>query len=262
MPFFSSRQCTEPAQVVLKAVGDKTFQITSAFWYRIPAGFTKKYLPDSPLIEVRAHQGKATTDLASVPSFLWGVLASYGPHLMPALLHDQRCEDVRLAKEAGEGDLFLLRGKADYEFRKALAESGVGRVRRRVFWAGVAFGKYLAYGRLRGLLLLAPHVGIGIAAQVGLVLSLAGHGWLGLERRDFALVLALSLLASAAWWRDWSLPFTAILIGPLLVSLIVVTYVVTSIIFITDGAEKAPATIRRIWKALARRDKTRAAVTS
>ncbi|GGM75184.1 hypothetical protein GCM10011609_08910 [Lentzea pudingi] len=250
MPFFSSKQCTEPAQAALKVLGDKTFQITSSFWYRIPAGFTKKYLPDSPLIEVRAHQGKATTDLASVPSFLWGVLASYGPHLMPALLHDQRCEDVRIAKKAGEGNPFLLRSKADYEFRKALAEAGVGRVRRRVFWAGVAFGKYLSYGRGRGLL-LAPHVVIGMAAQVGLLLSLFGVRWMDREPRDFAVVLGLALLASAAWWRDWSLPFVAILAGPLLVSLIVFTYVVTIIVFFTDGAEQAPATIRKLWTALA-----------
>ena len=34
---------------------------------------------------------KAPTDLASVPSIMWGIVASYGDHTMPALLHDTLC---------------------------------------------------------------------------------------------------------------------------------------------------------------------------
>lgn len=251
MPFYSNEECTEPAQVTLRTAGHKTFQVTSSFWYRFPEGFAKKYLPDSRAVEVLEHKGKDTTDLASVPSFLWGVLASYGPQLLPALLHDQRCEDVRKAKKRGRRGLFLMRSKADYEFRKALADVGVGRVRRRVFWAGVALGKYAHYGRVRGLLLLAPHLAIGMAAMTGVVLSLFGVDWFGWDTRDLGIVLGAAVIASAAWWRDWSLPVVAILAGLLLAALIVFTYAVMAVVFFTDGVEQAPATIRKVWTAVA-----------
>lgn len=250
MPFYSNEECTEPARVTLRTAGHKTFQITSSFWYRYPESFTTKYLPGTEAVEVRAHQGKDTTDLASVPSFLWGVLASYGPQLLPALLHDQRCEDVRRAKRNGERGLFLMRSKADYEFRKALADVGVGRVRRRVFWAGVALGKYARHGRARGLLLLAPHLAIGMAAMTGVVLSLFGVDWFGWDTRDLGIVLGAALIASAAWWRDWSLPVVAILAGPLLAALVVFTYAVMAVVFFTDGAEQTPVTVRKIWTAV------------
>lgn len=252
MPFYRDHKCKDPAQVVLRTAGHKTFQITSSFWYQYPEGFSKKYRNGGTGVEVRTHRGKATTDLASVPSFLWGVLASYGPQLLPALLHDQRCEDIREAKLQGQHGLFRMRSKADYEFRKALADVGVGRVRRRVFWAGVAAGKYAGYGRFR-CALLALHIGTGIGALCGLVLSRFGVHWFDWDTRDFGIVLALALIASAGWWRDWSLPVVAILAGPLLAAVVVFTYAVMFVVFFTDGVEQAPATIRKIWQAAARK---------
>lgn len=251
MPFYNNDKCEEPAQVTLKTAGHKTFQITSSFWYQYPDGFTTKYRDGATGVQIRAHEGKSTTDLASVPSFLWGVLASYGPQLLPSLLHDQRCEDVRAAKARGEDGLFQMRSRADYEFRKALADVKVGRVRRRVFWTGVAMAKYLGYGRIRAVP-LAAHIGVGVAALTGLVSSMFGTHWFGWETGDFGIVLGLTLIASVAWWRDWSLPIVAILAGPLLGAVIVFTYCVMFVVFFADGVVQTPAAIKKIWKAAIR----------
>ena len=40
---------------------------------------------------------KAPTDLASVPAIMWGIVASYGDHTMPALLHDTLCTKAERA---------------------------------------------------------------------------------------------------------------------------------------------------------------------
>lgn len=259
MPFYKSAQSREPVQVTLETAGHKTFRIKEPFWYEYPEDFSKTYRNGDAGVEIKAHQGEATTDLASVPSFLWGVLASYGPQLLPALLHDQRCEEIRVEKRTGRNGLFLERSTADYEFRKALADVGVGPVRRRVFWAGVALGKYFSYGPHRCVLLLL-HLSIGIAALVGLALTAFGVHWLGRNATWFLIVLGIALIASAVWVRDWSLPVVGILAGPLLISVILFTYAVMFVVFFWDGARQTPATIRKaragirkLWKAAGRK---------
>lgn len=112
-------------------------------------------------------------------------------------------------------------------------------MRRRVFWVGVALGKYLAHGRARGALLLLPHIVIGMGALVGMVASMLGWHWFGWKTRQFAIVLGASLVASVFWWRDWRLPVVAILAGPLLIAAMLVSYGAESMVFITDGAEHA-----------------------
>ncbi|WP_112263936.1 DUF1353 domain-containing protein [Lentzea terrae] len=258
MPFYKTNTCEETAQVTLETAGPKTFRIKEPFWYQYPEGFSKTYRNGDVGVEISAHEGETTTDLASVPSFLQGVLASYGPHLLPALLHDQRCEEIRAKKRKGEKGLFLKRSTADYEFRKALADVGVGPVRRRVFWAGVALGKYFSYGPHRCLLLLL-HLSIGIAALAGLALTAFGVHWLGLDTLWFG-VLGFALVVSAFWGRDWSLPMIGILAGPLLISVILFTYAVMFVVFFWDGARQTPAAIRKarawikkLWEGAARK---------
>ncbi|MFD4669992.1 DUF1353 domain-containing protein [Lentzea sp. NPDC058450] len=234
MPFFKEENSVEAADVVLKVVGDKTFRLTKPFWYTYCKDVNKRYRYEGDGVQINAHVDPATTDLASVPTFLWGVLASYGRQLLPALLHDQRCEDVRKALKCCR---FRMRSQADHEFHRALRDVGVGRMRRRVFWVGVALGKYWAYGRARCLLLLLPHVLIGLAGLAGLVASLLGFHWFGVEAREFGLVLGASLAASVFWWRDWRLPVVAILAGSLLIPVMIFTYGAACIVFFTDGAE-------------------------
>jgi hypothetical protein len=86
--------------------------------------------PEEPL---RVHAG-ATTDLASVPSFLWGVVASYGTHTMPALLHDRLCEEANACVGRGAS----LRRWADKLFRAMLRdEARAGVATRWAMWSAV-----------------------------------------------------------------------------------------------------------------------------
>ena len=79
------------------------------------------------------------TDLATVPSFLWGVVASYGRQTLPAVLHDMLCYASALP---GQPPPYRRNSRrlADALFRTTLADSGSGVVRRWIMWTGVRLG--------------------------------------------------------------------------------------------------------------------------
>lgn len=100
--------------------------------------------------------GGMTTDLATVPSFLWGVVASYGRQTLPAILHDMLCYASQLP---GQPAAYRRRSRreADTLFRETLRDSGSGVVRRWVMWAGVRLGgRMLVAAALALLLVLIP----------------------------------------------------------------------------------------------------------
>jgi len=79
---------------------------------------------------------KAPTDLASVPAIMWGIVASYGDHTMPALLHDTLCTKAERATPGSRGR--RLRREADQLFRTMLkVDAGVGIGTRWLMWAAV-----------------------------------------------------------------------------------------------------------------------------
>ena len=102
------------------------------------------------------------TDLATVPSFLWGVVASYGRQTLPAILHDMLCYGSQLP---GQPRPFRrkARREADTLFRETLRDSGSGVVRRWLMWAGVRLGGRplvtAAFALLLALVLLVLLVG-------------------------------------------------------------------------------------------------------
>lgn len=79
------------------------------------------------------------TDLASVPSFLWGVVASYGRQTLPAILHDIQCDDHKQSNLSASY-LRYARRQADGLFRTTLGVAGAGPVRRWLMWTGVRLG--------------------------------------------------------------------------------------------------------------------------
>jgi hypothetical protein len=83
------------------------------------------------------------TDLATVPPFLWGVVASYGRQTLPAILHDMLCYASALP---GQPRPYRRRARrvADALFRSTLADSGSGVVRRWLMWTGVRLGGRIA----------------------------------------------------------------------------------------------------------------------
>lgn len=135
------------------------------------------------------------TDLASVPSPLWGFIASYGRQSAPAVLHDARS---RAAEALGDRRLALAqRREDDLVFRRSLIEQGVPRMRAWLMWAWVSADRERAFAGAAGWLLLGQ-VGLGvlvIAASVVLGV-VAGPWWLALAAVPAVAALPWRGLAS------------------------------------------------------------------
>ncbi|MGR0221251.1 DUF1353 domain-containing protein [Agromyces sp. ZXT2-6] len=151
------------------------------------------------------------TDLASVPSPLWGFIASYGRQSAPAVLHDAQS---RAAEALGDRRRALLqRRDDDLVFRRALLEQGVPRMRAWLMWAWVSADRERVYAGATGWLLLGQ-VGLGVlvvAASVVLAV-IAGPWW---------LALAIVPAAAALPWRGLAplivtLTYPLAAFGPLL----------------------------------------------
>jgi hypothetical protein len=102
--------------IYLEQVDRKRFKLLEGFRYRDPGGEIHHVTP----------LGVGRTDLASVPSILWWFVASYGRQTRAALVHDQLVDHIE-------------RHDADWVFRKALGDSGIGWARRWLAWCAVSF---------------------------------------------------------------------------------------------------------------------------
>ena len=132
---------------------------------------------------VRVPEG-IETDLASVPWAIWWLVAPFGRQTAPALVHDVLI---------GRRTPVARRRKADALFLDALGDTGMGWVRRRLMFAGVALGGTLP--RIFGpfALLLFAHLAAILVALA------CGRWWL----------LLWLVIAWACWtvvpfssWRD------------------------------------------------------------
>jgi hypothetical protein len=119
--------------------------------------------------------GGGATDLASVPSFMWWLIASYGNHTRAALLHDS------LYVEKGE-EAPVPRATADRLFLTALREPGQkkGAFRHWLMWVAVSL-----FGNMNRLL------GACCALQVLVV-------WVSTVA---AIAWAWGPSLSSAWWQ-------------------------------------------------------------
>lgn len=127
-----------------------------------------------------------TTDLASVPGFLWGIVASYGRQTLPAILHDGLCYAAALPDQPAEYRRSARRD-ADRVFLDALEHAGTGTVRRWLMWTGVRLGGHPA--------VFVPF-GAGLALVAGAALPTAARRPLGLGAAAAAVVLARSVVAA------------------------------------------------------------------
>lgn len=178
-----------------------------------------------------------TTDLASVPPFLWGLVASYGRQTLPAILHDRLTEDVRRSPAA---DRVRLQEAADDDLLVALREAGVPDARSRIMWVAV---------RLVGYVRNAPPLAAGVIAQLvasvalivaAVVLAVLATPW-------WLVAIALPALAAIAWGRRTRLMLTASYAGalyaPVLVAAAVssgVEYVLSLAVWLASGLRGAP----------------------
>ena len=85
MPFLRPDGPGTP-DIVLKQVGPNLFQLLQGFRYQVPHGPLHVVPPHDPSLPATAPDN--STDLASVPFWLWWFVASHGRHTPAALLHD------------------------------------------------------------------------------------------------------------------------------------------------------------------------------
>ncbi len=233
---------------VNQGLSDGAERVRSPRWQLVEAyGYVAK---DRRYFVVPAHSGVVrepgqSTDLASVPGFLWGILGPFGQHLRSALLHDHRCEVANGTVGApgddrdAHGQPFpdrtpvQIRAEADDLFREALEEEGVGLVRRWIFWTGVAYGglfmapraapgrsrPFLTPRRVLGGVLTLLVLAAAVVSLHALTVALGGgppraDGWLW-DREFWLTVLGVAALM-AVLRRGWlivTVPVSLIIIA-------------------------------------------------
>ena len=200
MPFYQDAAATEPlAAIHLVQRTKRCFQLAQPIYYQAD--------PASAVVRIAAHDLSAglknnSTDLASVPTWMWGLIASYGRQTAPALLHDLR---MATCAELPPEEALRRRRIYDEEFRRALLDTGVAALRARLMWAGVSVQAYLEHSRGRGLL-LAASVGVAALALIAAIwLAATGAGQLPL-----AGAVLLTAVLCLAWTRDW--PVVAVMV--------------------------------------------------
>ena len=199
----------------------RDFQVAADFVYLNPRDGSSTIVPAHQL-DLPPHSGNST-DFASVPPFLWGLIANYGTQTLPAIMHDSLVG--RLLREPEEQRL-ALRRDADELFRVALIDNGVHRLRARVMWAAVGLESWWRHGRGFGRLLIAQ-VALGTLAVIAAVaLGAALSPWW------FTMALAPAPLA-ALWGRTGGLvsasTYLAALYAPLILGAFIASHVENAI---------------------------------
>lgn len=199
----------------------RDFQVTEPFAYRDPR--------DGSVVTVPAHDVSRpptegnSTDFASVPPFLWGLIANYGPQTLPAILHDAMVEDARRAPAA---ERLTRRRAADDLFRVALVDNGIHLLRARVMWAAVGLESRLRHGGALGRVLVAQ-VAVGalwlVAATALAIVGAAGLGawWL--------VTLAAPALLAGLWGSSAGLVIAATYLGALYGPLVLGAFVASHV---------------------------------
>jgi hypothetical protein len=209
MPFVTSEQDDADPTVKLAVVPPRRFLLLEGFGYRAH---------DGSFWDVPADG--VSTDLASVPSPLWSLLASYGRQTRPALLHDHITEAA--LKLADRRAAFELRDRGDALFRESLADEGVTSGSRRwTFWAGVTLGKYALHGTFVATVLgLSSLVSLWLAWELLAAASFSAAPWSWAAVA--AAVSVLLWLANGDLRRDWPLWAMALwLLPPFTIYLVV-----------------------------------------
>lgn len=215
--------------------GGRMFQLAGAIgWIDPSTGELTRVEPHD--LARPATDPQNGTDLASVPPFLWGLVASYGRQTLPAILHDRLVDGVDLLPFR---DQDRHREKADAVFRRSLEDAGVPAARATVMWATVRVASIWYLSRGLGVLLVAQLVLAAAAGIAGVALPLAGHP-LG------ALLLAAPALSGLLWGRRWRTVVIAAQLAPLYAPIVLgaaavsaLEYLVSLILWLATGGRGA-----------------------
>ncbi len=160
------------------------------------------------------------TDLASVPSIFWSLIASYGRQTAPAIVHDAECWRVRESAAAGAlapKAALAERERIDRAFRLGLRELGVAPFRAWLMWVFVSFERYLRHS-ISGLVLLLL---VGVAGLSLVAFSAVAGLAFGLPIWVSIVAFLFPLLTSAVAGRRWVLLVWASYAGALMLPVVV-----------------------------------------
>lgn len=201
------------ADVVLRQLDPTTFVQAESFRYKgvlYPAG--------------------SLTDLASVPANLTWLVARYGRHTLPAIVHDRKIDDDTPPE---------VREMADTEFRDGMSSMVVPFVRRWFMWAAVTLGTTLKRSPIWKVFSIAWILGYiclaGFVAQAVLS-NLLTWNWQRTTLQTIALVLGSPLLLSFIWGKRYRFGLIAaysvlvLTIPTIAVLLALVIYLVTELL--------------------------------
>ena len=228
MPFVHE-DGSEVTAVALLQRDARRFQLVRGFFYIDPGTGRRHEIPAHDTSRPPGPDGKNSTDLASVPLFLWGLIPSYGLQTRAALLHDvlaDRADDI-----GGEPG-WRLRREADRLFRVALLESEVPLLKALIMWCAVSMGRYTyrGFGVVRavlGTLQLAVAV-LSIYAAPALTLALSHLGWMAMLAVPLALATAIP--RDRDYFALW--PY----LGALLLPIVVVAWLLARLFWALNGA--------------------------
>ena len=143
----------------------------------------------------RGPEDGNSTDLASVPGFLWGVVASYGLHTLPAIVHDALC--VWAANRPTAREKLTARAEADRIFLCAMKETAVPWAKRWVMWAAVRLGGLWTHSKSRLFALI-----IVLALGLWMWLSLLNEWEMSVGLNvSIGLLVPLVVAAFSEWAR-------------------------------------------------------------
>lgn len=237
MPFVDSAGAPlDGVELRYRPASVRLFQLEQGFAWIDPRDGSRTDIPAHDLSRP-ATEPHNSTDLASVPPFLWGLVASYGHQTLPAILHDALSDR---ADEAPRAQQLAVRRAADDAFRVALRESGVAPLRAAAMWTAVSIQRYVRFRPPLGALLIIQVVLGALAVIAAVVLGVLGHPLLLL------IGLAPALLG-LAWWRTAPVPIAGAYLGALYSPLIVsaalasaIEYLIDLVAFLVGGA-RGPA---------------------
>lgn len=202
--WWKDEEWKDAPEVLLRQIGRNAFQLLDGFAYELPGNdelpsAEQRTFP-APRHDVTKgpRDGDNSTDLASVPSFLWWFIASYGRHTRAALLHDHLVDREE------------YKGQADAVFRSALAESRVRFFRRWLMWTAVSLNT-MRRSRAGTVVVLgfAAHLAAFATAFAYLLYSAWPFPWLAAAARsvwDLFPADVFGVLSSAVSWM-WSTLF-------------------------------------------------------
>ncbi|MEP6481451.1 MAG: DUF1353 domain-containing protein [Rhodoglobus sp.] len=208
-------------------VASATFQLRHEIGYYEGMGEAP---PHSDIIWAHRHEPRKhptpgnRTDLASVPSVFWSLIASYGRQTAPAIVHDSECWKVFSAQYLDQEKIsgreaVQRRIQIDRRFRLGLRELRVAPFRSWLMWTFVALERYQkhAVGALIGFLFVGILGLLLVAGSLVAVLTFGLPLWVG-------LLMIFTPLATSAIGGQWQMLVWFSYAGALMLPVVVLQF--------------------------------------